>query len=113
MSQYAFQPAVPHRETNGLGVAGFVVSLAGLLLTGGLLSPVGVVISLIALGRRPRGFAVALVRESVAIDRAGLLDANEVHAAHLLHLSFHFEHGQHAANRCYWQAGAPSDVVNM
>ena len=59
MSQYAFDPYAPARPTNGLGIAGFVCSLVGLLLTGGLLSPVGLVLSLVALGRRPRGFAVA------------------------------------------------------
>ncbi|MBL8746858.1 MAG: type II secretion system protein GspG [Phycisphaerae bacterium] len=45
-------------ETNGLGIAGFVISLVGLCV-GGLLSPVGLVLSLIALGKQPRGFAVA------------------------------------------------------
>jgi hypothetical protein len=45
--------------TNGLGIAGFVVSLAGLVLTCGALSPIGLILSLFALLRRPRGFAVA------------------------------------------------------
>ncbi len=45
-------------ESNGLGVAGFIVSIVGLCV-GGLLSPVGLVLSLIALGKQPRGFAIA------------------------------------------------------
>ena len=56
-AQYSYAPAP--RETNGLGIAGFVCSLVGLLATGGLLCPVGLILSLIAIGRRPRGFAVA------------------------------------------------------
>lgn len=46
-------------ESNGLGLAGFITSLAGLVVTGGLLCPVGLILSLIALSRRPRGFAIA------------------------------------------------------
>ena len=59
MSQ--FESAVPPqvRETNGLGIAGFVISLVGVAGTGGLLCPVGLIVSLIALGKQPRGFAVA------------------------------------------------------
>lgn len=45
-------------ESNGLGLAGFVCSLVG-LCSGGLLSPVGLILSLVALGRQPRGFAIA------------------------------------------------------
>jgi hypothetical protein len=51
-----FQPA--RTDTNPLGVAGFVISIVGLCV-GGLLSPVGLVLSLIALGKQPRGFAIA------------------------------------------------------
>lgn len=50
------QPVQP--GTNSLGVAGFVISIVGLCV-GGLLSPVGLVLSLVALGKQPRGFAVA------------------------------------------------------
>ena len=46
-------------ETNGLGVAGFVTSLTGLILTCGLLCPVGLLMSFFALFKRPRGFAIA------------------------------------------------------
>ncbi|MBT8486224.1 MAG: hypothetical protein HKO59_16120 [Phycisphaerales bacterium] len=54
-------PLTPHRvePINGLGIAGFICSMVGLLVTGGLLCPVGLIISLIACGRRPRGFAIA------------------------------------------------------
>ncbi len=45
-------------DTNGLGLAGFLLSLVG-FLSCGLLSPVGLILSLVALGRQPRGFAVA------------------------------------------------------
>lgn len=46
-------------STNGLGVAGFVCSMVGLLCTGGIVSPVGLILSLVALGRPPRGLAIA------------------------------------------------------
>lgn len=59
MSQYSYDPYVPVRESNSLGVAGFVISLIGLVLTGGVLCPIGLILSLVALGRRPRGFAIA------------------------------------------------------
>lgn len=45
-------------RTNGLGTAGFIVSLVG-FLSCGFLSPIGLVLSLIALGRQPRGLAIA------------------------------------------------------
>lgn len=49
-----------HRSSsNGLGVAGFVTSLVGLVLCGGLICPIGLFLSFVALFRRPRGFAVA------------------------------------------------------
>lgn len=45
-------------ETNVLGIAGFVVSLVG-LCSAGILSPIGLIMSLVALGKRPKGFAIA------------------------------------------------------
>src|ERR1043165_9168202 len=51
-------PIVPQRRTNGLGIAGFVVSLVG-IFTLGLLCPIGLLLSFIALFRAPRGFAIA------------------------------------------------------
>ena len=44
--------------SNGLGVAGFITSIVG-IVTCGLLCPIGLILSFIALFRRPRGFAVA------------------------------------------------------
>jgi hypothetical protein len=44
---------------NGLGLAGFILSLVGLIATCGLLNPISLLLSLIALLWRPRGFAVA------------------------------------------------------
>ena len=50
---------MPASQTNGLAVAGFICSVAG-LLTGGLLCPVGLILSLVALGRPSgRGWAIA------------------------------------------------------
>jgi hypothetical protein len=46
------------RETNGLAIAGFVIAIVG-LFTSGILCPVGLIISLVALGREPKGFAIA------------------------------------------------------
>ena len=45
-------------ETNGLGTAGFVTSLLG-FLTCGILSPIGLFMSFIAIWFRPRGMAAA------------------------------------------------------
>lgn len=60
MSQYPTQPRAAYApESNTLGVAGFVCSLIGLVVTGGLLCPIGLIISLIAVGRQPKGFAIA------------------------------------------------------
>jgi hypothetical protein len=59
MSQYTAQPARPVTESNGLAVAGFVCSLIGLLM-GGLLSPIGLIMCMIAMGRPgQRGLAIA------------------------------------------------------
>ncbi len=59
MSQQQYATYMPEpRRSNGLGIAGFVVSLVG-IFSCGLLSPVGLVLSFVALYRRPRGFAIA------------------------------------------------------
>lgn len=47
------------QQSNGLGVAGFVISLIGLLLCGGFLCPLGLLLSFIAMFKEPRGMAVA------------------------------------------------------
>jgi xanthosine utilization system XapX-like protein len=52
---YHYEPP----PSNGLGVAGFVVSLSGLVVCLGLISPIGLLLSLIALTKAPRGFAIA------------------------------------------------------
>ncbi|MEM9019617.1 MAG: hypothetical protein AAGC44_03555 [Planctomycetota bacterium] len=64
MNQAGPPPAMMHAapevpQSNGLGVAGFVVSMIGLILTGGYLCPIGVILSGIALFKAPRGFAIA------------------------------------------------------
>ncbi len=60
MSQFApGVPALPAPQTNTIGLVGFVFSLVGLLVTGGVLCPIGLILSLVGLGRQPRGFAIA------------------------------------------------------
>lgn len=44
--------------SNSAGLAGFVISLVG-LLSCGLLSPVGLIISMMGLKREPKGLAIA------------------------------------------------------
>lgn len=46
-------------QTNGLGLAGFILSLVGLIATCGLLCPIGLLLSVIGLFKQPRGFAIA------------------------------------------------------
>lgn len=53
--QFARDPRF-REPTNGLGIAGFVTSLIG-FLSCGLFSPIGAVLSLIAIFKRPRHFA--------------------------------------------------------
>jgi hypothetical protein len=59
-SNYPTRAAVPApiRSENGLGVAGFIISVLA-VLTCGLLSPIGLLVSMAGLLRRPRGFATA------------------------------------------------------
>ena len=45
-------------QSNGLGVAGFVLSLLG-LFSCGILSPIGVILSLLGITKQPRGLAIA------------------------------------------------------
>ena len=52
-------PGMDVPRTNGIALAGFIVSLVGLVVTGGLLCPVGVLLSLIGMMKPPRAFAVA------------------------------------------------------
>lgn len=53
----SFAPAHPP-NSNVLGLVGFILSLIGLLLTCGLLSPLGLLISLAGLLKPPRGMAI-------------------------------------------------------
>lgn len=48
---------VPMRESNGLGVAGFFIALIGLAIPTGIIALLGMLVSLVALGKAPRGFA--------------------------------------------------------
>ncbi len=62
-------PVMSPSETNGLGIAGFVVSLIG-ILTCGVPSIVGLGFSLIAIRKKPKGFAIA----GVILGVIGLLE---------------------------------------
>ena len=53
------QGEAPQEASNNLGLAGFITSLVGAVMTAGFLCPVGLILSLIALRRQPRGFAIA------------------------------------------------------
>ncbi len=44
--------------TNGMGLAGFIVSIVG-VFTGGCLTPIGLILSIVGLFKEPRGFAIA------------------------------------------------------
>lgn len=65
MSNVPPQPGQPQAyydqppPTNALGIAGFVVSLSGMVVTFGLICPIGLVLSLIGLLKSPRGYAIA------------------------------------------------------
>lgn len=58
MTDDGIQPHGVKPESNGLGLAGFIVSLVG-IASCGLLSPIGLILSFIAVFRQPRGFAIA------------------------------------------------------
>ena len=51
-------PTTTHRSSNPLGIAGFVISILG-ILSCGLLAPLGLLLSGMAMFRRPRGLATA------------------------------------------------------
>lgn len=53
------QGQTPPETSNNLGLAGFITSLVGAVMTAGFLCPIGLVLSLVALRRPPRGFAIA------------------------------------------------------
>lgn len=56
---YPQQPyvMVPIRERNGMGVVGFLIAVVGLVIPTGIVALLGLLISLVALGRAPRAFA--------------------------------------------------------
>lgn len=54
----SYSPTHP-APTNGVGTFGFIISLVGLLLTCGFLSPLGLLISFFGLFKAPRGLAIA------------------------------------------------------
>ena len=61
MSEQQYMPGqvvvMPVPQRNGLGVFGFLTSLVGLIVPTGIISFLGFVLSLAAIGRSPRGFA--------------------------------------------------------
>ena len=63
VTEHAGSPSSDPAKTdvpNGLAVAGFTCSLVGVVFSAGLLCPIGLVLSLVALGRPgQRGFAIA------------------------------------------------------
>jgi hypothetical protein len=58
MSQMPHANVPPRRQSNGWGLAGFIVSLVG-FISCGCLSPIGLLLSIIGLFKEPRGFAIA------------------------------------------------------
>jgi hypothetical protein len=48
---------VPAQAGNGLGVAGFFIAAIGILIPTGIVALLGLLVSLVALGKAPRGFA--------------------------------------------------------
>ncbi len=59
LNPYVGKPVVlPPPQENGLGIAGFIVSVIG-IITCGTLSIIGVIISAIGLGKEPKGMAIA------------------------------------------------------
>ena len=48
---------VPAEGGNGLGVAGFFIAAIGILIPTGIVALLGLLVSLVALGKSPRGFA--------------------------------------------------------
>ena len=48
---------VPMTDGNGLGLAGFFIALFGLFIPTGIIALLGLLVSLVALGKAPRGFA--------------------------------------------------------
>ncbi len=49
----------PAPSGNGLGIAGFIVSIVGMVLCMGAICPIGAILSFFAVFKKPRGFALA------------------------------------------------------
>lgn len=73
------------KPVNGLGIAGFIVSLCGLLLTFGLICPVGIALSFFGLFKKPKGFAVAGLLIGVLGTSLPLLTGYAVVKSHKVH----------------------------
>lgn len=58
MADYGHPETYTANRTNGLGLAGFITSLVG-LVSCGLISPIGFLMSFFGLFKSPRGFALA------------------------------------------------------
>ncbi|MBM4112402.1 MAG: hypothetical protein FJ253_03355 [Phycisphaerae bacterium] len=58
-SYEADPPPAPAVGVNGWGIAGFVIGIVSLCAMGGVLAPIGLLLSVIGLFKRPRGWAVA------------------------------------------------------
>ena len=52
------EPTWEDPPQNNLGLASFIISIVG-LFAAGLLCPVGAVLGIVAMGKQPRGFAIA------------------------------------------------------
>ena len=52
-------PVAAPKPSNGLGIAGFICSLVGLFLCGGIICPVGLILSAMGLRKEPKGLAIA------------------------------------------------------
>ncbi|MEO0484246.1 MAG: DUF4190 domain-containing protein [Planctomycetota bacterium] len=68
MTQDDLNTPIAESQSNTLGLVGFIVSIVG-LITGGCLAPIGLVLSIIAVFKQPRGFAIA----GIVISLVGLL----------------------------------------
>ena len=68
MTQDDLNTPIAESQSNTLGLVGFIVSIEG-QITGGCLEPIGLVLSIIAVFKQPRGFAIA----GIVISLIGLL----------------------------------------
>ncbi|MCC6683381.1 MAG: hypothetical protein IT445_20995 [Phycisphaeraceae bacterium] len=69
---YNNAPAAPSESSNGIGLAGFIVSLAS-IITCGIAAPIGLLLSIIGLFKNPKGFAIAGTIIGALLSLFGLL----------------------------------------